>query len=121
MPKRRGIQGLRNFDDTLHIVTGMRMKDVAKVFFNTFGEELTKKISKRAAEFFTMPDEVKLPDDSPYRVMGINPDAPNFLVRAAYKANMKKYHPDGGAPNDEMAKKVNQAYEQICREREMPK
>lgn len=120
MPKRRG-QGLKNFDDALYILTGVRMKNIAKSFLNSFGEDITRKVSKKAAEFFTFPDEVKLPDDSPYRVLGVNPDAPDFLVRGAYKVLMKKYHPDGEAPNEEMAKKINHAYDQICTEREMPK
>jgi len=114
-------RGLRNFDDMMFLVTGKRLRNIAGAAFNNFGEEVTKKASKKVAELFSGPEEPEVAPDSPYRVLGINPDAPDFLVRAAYKANMKKYHPDGESPNEEIAKKVNQAYDQICLEREMSK
>lgn len=112
---------LRSFDDTLHIVTGKRLKNIAGAVLNTFGDEIIKKVSSKVAEFFGGPEEVGQPEDSPYRTLDIYPDADDFVVRAAYKGLMKKYHPDGEAPDEEMAKKVNQAYEQICLEREIPK
>ena len=113
--------GLRNFDDILHIVTGKRMKNIGGAALNSFGEELTKKVSKKLADFFVGCEEADLPIDSPYRVLGVNPDAPDFLVRAAYKSCMKVYHPDGKSPDEAMAKKVNDAYERICLEREISK
>ena len=114
-------RGLRNFDDMMFLVTGKRLRNIAGAAFNNFGEEVTKKASKKVSELFSGPEEPEVALDSPYRVLGINPDAPDFLVRAAYKANMKKYHPDGENPNEETAKKVNQAYERICLEREISK
>ena len=112
---------LRSFDDILRIVTGKRMKNIAGAALNSFGEELTKKVSKKVAEFFAAPEET-LPSDSPYRVLDIYPDADDFVVRAAYIGLMKKYHPDSGKqPDAEMAKKINDAYDRICAEREMPK
>lgn len=114
-------RGLRNFDDMMFLVIGKRLRNIAGAAFNNFGEEVIKKASKKVSELFSGPEEPELALDSPYRVLGINPDAPDFLVKAAYKANMKKYHPDGESPNEETAKKVNQAYERICIEREISK
>lgn len=113
-------RGLRNFDDILHIVTGKRMKNIAGAVLNNFGDELVKKGSKKVSGLFSSPEEVES-IDSPYRVLGINPEAPDFLVRAAYKSLMKMYHPDGKSPSEDMARKINQAYDHICLEREMPK
>lgn len=52
---------------------------------------------------------------SPYKILGVDSDAPQGVVRAAYKALCKQYHPDSGKePNVEKTKEINIAYEQIC-------
>ena len=109
---------LRNVDDMLYLFTGKRLKDVVGRGINLFGDQLAKK----ATNLFAGTNDVEVPEDSPYRVLGINPDAPDFLVRAAYKSLMREYHPDSGkSPNEEMAKKINDAYDRICLEREISK
>jgi hypothetical protein len=48
-----------------------------------------------------------------YEVLGVNPDAPDEVVRAAYRALAAKYHPDRnpGDPDAELKlKRVNAAY-----------
>lgn len=108
---------VRNVDDMLYLFTGKRLKDVVGRGISIFGDQLTKK----ATNMFSEPNETEIPADSPYRILGINPDAPDFLVKASYRAMMKKYHPDGESPNEAMSKLVNEAYERICLEREIPK
>ena len=60
---------------------------------------------------------------NPYQVLGISPDATNEEVKKAYKELAKKYHPDNyaGSPLAEMAeekmKEVNDAYDEILRQR----
>lgn len=108
---------VRNVDDMLYLFTGKRLKDVVSRGINLFGDQ----VAKKAANVFSEPNESEIPQDSPYRVLGVNPDAPDFLVKAAYKVMQKKYHPDGETPNEELSKMVNVAYEQICLEREISK
>ena len=52
----------------------------------------------------------------PYRVLGLEPDASDDEVKAAYRRLAKKYHPDvnGGSPEAEAKmKEINAAYSQI--------
>ena len=47
-----------------------------------------------------------------YDLLEIKPDASPEIVRAAYKAQAKKYHPDSQNTGDtEYMKKINEAYE----------
>jgi len=108
---------VRNVDDMLYLFTGKRLRDVVGRGVNLFGDQLVRK----ATNMFAGMNDVDIASDSPYRVLGISPDAPDFLVRASYKANMKKYHPDGESPNEDLAKLINEAYERICLEREISK
>jgi len=108
-------RAIRNVDDIIHLTTGKRLKDVVGRGINVFGDQLAKK----AAELFSGENIAELPSDNPYRILGINPDAPDFLVKVAYRAMQKKYHPDGETPDEAMSKLVNEAYEQVCLEREI--
>ena len=110
---------VRNVDDVLYLITGKRLKDITRAAFNSFGEELVRKATRKVTNFF--PENQETISESPYTVLGVNPEAPDFLVRGAYKTLMKKYHPDGETPNEELAKQINTAYDQICLEREMSK
>ena len=53
---------------------------------------------------------------SPYRALGLDPSAPDDLVRLAYKWLAQRCHPDHGGDAQAMAK-LNQAYQQIVKER----
>lgn len=108
---------VRNIDDVVHLVTGKRLKDVVGRGISVFGDQLAKK----ATNVFSDVNGTEVPFDSPYRILGVNPDAPDFLVRAAYRAMQKKHHPDGETPNEAMSKLINEAYEKICLEREISK
>lgn len=48
-----------------------------------------------------------------YAVLGLVPSASDEVVKAAYKAMMKRHHPDVAGGDDETAKKLNEAYEKI--------
>lgn len=54
---------------------------------------------------------------SPYDVLGVSLDAEPEVVDAAYRALMKKYHPDRGrgqpAEGRERAQAINAAYDEI--------
>ncbi len=54
--------------------------------------------------------------DDPYKVLGVNPSAPEEEITKAYRRLAKKYHPDLN-PGDKIAeqkmRQINAAYEQI--------
>ena len=60
----------------------------------------------------------------PYKILGISRDATDIEVKNAYRMMAQKYHPDRFAGNEaaselatEKMKEINEAYEQILRER----
>ncbi|MCI1964677.1 MAG: J domain-containing protein [Oscillospiraceae bacterium] len=59
----------------------------------------------------------------PYKVLGVSPNATDDEIKTAYRSLAKKYHPDkyAGSPLADLAgekmKEVNEAYDQITRER----
>ncbi len=61
---------------------------------------------------------------NPYKVLGISPNATDTEVKNAYRALARKYHPDNYTADNPLAdlatekmKEINEAYEQIQRER----
>ncbi len=117
-PKSRARQfkrALRNADDIFHIFTGKRLKNVVGKGVDMFGDELAKK----AARLFTGPDEPEVPPDSPYFVLGIHPDAMDVVVKAAFRALAREFHPDTGSKPDPAKFQVaNEAYNKIMAERQ---
>lgn len=61
---------------------------------------------------------------NPYEVLGISPNATNDEVKKAYRELSRKYHPDSYVDNplaglaEEKFKEVQEAYEQIMKQRE---
>lgn len=56
----------------------------------------------------------------PYKILGISRDADETEIKKAYRAMSKKYHPDNNPGNkaaEEVFKQVQEAYEQIMKER----
>ena len=100
---------VRNVDDMLFLFTGKRLKYVVARGFSLFGDQITKKVTSVFVE--------EALEDSPYCVLGVNPDAPDFLVKAAYRSHVKRVHPDVGGDPEEF-KRIQRAYEQIETERE---
>lgn len=60
----------------------------------------------------------------PYKILGVSRDATDEEIKKAYRTLSRKYHPDANINNpnkaqaEEMFKKVQQAYEQIMKERQ---
>lgn len=61
----------------------------------------------------------------PYSVLGVSRDASDDEIKKAYRKLSRKYHPDANINNpnkaqaEEKFKEVQQAYEQIMKERNM--
>lgn len=55
-----------------------------------------------------------------YQILGVSPEAEDFVIRAAYKALVQRYHPDrySGTQQDahEKIREVNEAYETLSSE-----
>ena len=60
----------------------------------------------------------------PYKVLGVSPNATDDEIKEAYRALVKKYHPDKFADSDlaelanEKMKEINSAYDEIQKMRE---
>jgi hypothetical protein len=54
----------------------------------------------------------------PYELLGIRPDADIEIAEAAYKAKVRKAHPDAGGSAEQMTK-LNEAIEQIRKDRQI--
>jgi hypothetical protein len=73
--------------------------------------------SKLREEAKGVTDKIREMKAAPYRVLGVNPSAEEQVIKAAYKAMAKLFHPDvAGGSNEKMAE-INEAYKQICQER----
>lgn len=49
-----------------------------------------------------------------YRILQVDPAAEELVVRAAYHALARRYHPDGAAPDATRMREINRAFEQLA-------
>lgn len=107
-------RALRFADDVLFLSTGRRWRPVVRRGINVFGEELARK----AANLFSGPDEPDLPLHSPYTTLGIYPESMDVVVKAAFRALAREYHPDTGTnPDPAKFQAATEAYTAIMAER----
>jgi hypothetical protein len=76
----------------------------------------TKSTRKQAPPPEEEEDDEEEPGEDPYGVLGVRKDAPDEVIKAAYKAQAKRFHSDLGGDEAEM-KRVNAAFEAIRRQR----
>jgi hypothetical protein len=117
MPRKTSLKSkLKTADDICKILTGKRMNVILARGIEVFGEDVFNKATQCPAE-----DPEELARKLPYIVLGINPDAPDIVLRASYKAMIRDCHPDTSKPDTDKAARINVAYEAICKQRGIPK
>lgn len=105
---------LRNADDVLYLVTGKRIKHVVGRVAEIYGQELADK----AERIIAGTKEPPLDPKDPYRILGVHPGAMDIVVRGAYRALAKEYHPDTGMkPDAKKFQEATEAYDAIIKER----
>lgn len=104
--KRQTINFLRDADDLVKILTGRRIPNLVANGLELFGVHEKEVPPAPAFDF-----------KDPYFILGIRPEAHDIVVRGAYRALMRKYHPDGESPDEDLAKKINVAYQDIMKKR----
>lgn len=112
MPKRKAadtIRALEALDDMLFILTGKRLPHYVETVFGALAPEELKEYIQRVRG--------TAPSDDPYAVLGIARSSPDLVVKSAYRALVRRHHPDMGG-NPETFKQIQTAYEAINRERE---
>jgi DnaJ-domain-containing protein 1 len=78
-------------------------------------EELQRRLDeefKRQRAHVPPPPPPQPPE--PYAILGVTEDAPDFIVKAAYKAAAKRYHADKGGEG-KMMSRLNRAFQEIKR------
>lgn len=55
--------------------------------------------------------------DDPYKVLGVDRGAEEPVVKAAYKAKAKLFHPDRPGGSKDKMQDINEALEKICAEK----
>jgi len=71
---------------------------------------------KRQGTVTTPPSSSQIPTEDPYVLFGLTCKATQAEITKRYRDLMRIYHPDAGG-NDTMAKRLNIAYERLCKRR----
>ena len=106
MAKIKAKQLIRDADDTLKVITGHRLPWWGKFLWDNLGPRAVKDALQDSQAA-----------DDPYWVLGLHSGASMPIVKAAYRARARETHPDIGGDAEEF-KKVQEAYERICKERQ---
>lgn len=62
------------------------------------------------------PPEPEVDRSDPYFVLGVHGEAPDYVIKAAYKAAAKRVHSDAGGTDKDMTR-INRAMDEIARRR----
>jgi DnaJ-class molecular chaperone len=107
MARRRLSSILKELDEISKTLTGRDIPSWTKQAW----EELQK---ARANNQVAEPS----PED-PYEVLDLDPNCIPSDIIYRYRQLAKKYHPDGTEPDVEKFKRMQEAYEEICRRRKL--
>lgn len=120
---RRGIlyeikRHAKDADELFYLFTGKRFRNVAARGIELYGEDVVKELEK----FFLNrqeEEELVIPDiENPYKILGVEPDAMDIVVRGAFRSLVREYHADTGIhPDAEKFQKVTESYNAIMQAR----
>ena len=100
---KRALHGLEDADSVVRLLTGKSLAQVIARAWELWGPELE---AKRAATV-----------DDPYAVLGLRTGANRVVVKAAFRALARVYHPDTGtSPDPAMMARLNSAYDRITKQ-----
>ncbi|GEM_PF-3372572 len=91
---------------------GLSQEEIEKVI-----RELTGQMSEILRRMLSGRPQTPHQDSSPYRVLGLDPSAPDEVVKLVYRRLAKHLHPDMPGGNAEAMVRINKAYEDIARQR----
>lgn len=104
------VKGLRDLNDLSKLLTGKPLAYIVERAVNIFGGDILEKVAV-----------AKEPEDplAPcYRTLGVHPDAAEFIVKAAFRASAREYHPDTGTkPDPARFQAMTEAYNAIQKAR----
>jgi DnaJ-domain-containing protein 1 len=120
VPKKRGEfqVWLESLDKALQQATGEGLvSHVGRIV-----SDLTKvKVPPSPAQQAEMVKEIrkKLNPNDPYVILGVPRDSPDWVVKMAYERKAKEVHPDKPGGSTEKMKRLNNAYDEIKKERKL--
>lgn len=105
---------LRQLDDVCRLLTGKRLNQIVGRAIDLFGEDILKMGQPKQVEADPLAEQ--------YRTLGVHPEAPEVVVKAAYRSLAREYHPDTGArPDPGLFQKATEAYNAIMEARKREK
>ncbi len=105
MPRKRVSNIVKEADDISRVLTGQRLP----YWLKRAWEELRRSKPQEAVE--------TAPAEDPYAVLGLDPSCIPADIVSRYRELARKYHPDGSEPDPEKFKRIQEAYEELCRQR----
>ncbi|MCK5235873.1 MAG: J domain-containing protein [Deltaproteobacteria bacterium] len=111
MARKKAINVLKDADDLMYLLTGKRIKHIGRRAVELFGQDLVNRLIQTNASGPLDPLD-------PYSILEVRRDASDIVVKASFRAKVKILHPDTATiPDTEQLQKVNEAYNEIIRER----
>lgn len=95
----------KDLDGGLVELTGRSIKDYLNMIDNDSRDNVYK----------------NLPKTDPYIVLGVTRTKPRKVIRQVYISLVKLYHESGAIPNADRLKEINNAWDEICKEKGWPK
>lgn len=104
--RKQIVNTLRDVDDMVYLITGKRIKNLVARGLDLFGEDVKRKFTG---------EELRRDDpNDPYNILEVRPDASDIVIRAAFRAKAREYHPDTGThPNPQAFQRAKEAFDKI--------
>lgn len=98
----------------VHVSELNALIDILKTYYDVTINISNKKFKSLLNDIVKLNEYYNDADDD-YSVLYLLPNAPEEVVKASYRALIKKYHPDVNDSGSDISKKINIAYNRIKR------